>query len=119
MRRRGGVLERPGGRWAFYRSRRPTPVWLPRTARLLPPPVTVPSPVTVLPPVTVPPPVAVDGEHRAPASAGHTAVAVLDLISMAWLLVIAALAAWAMLPILWGWTPVLITSGSMQPTIRP
>jgi signal peptidase len=39
--------------------------------------------------------------------------------AVAWLLVLACLALWSMAPVAVGWRPVVVVSGSMEPTISP
>lgn len=39
--------------------------------------------------------------------------------AVAWLLVLGCLALWSLGPVTFGWRPVVVTTGSMMPTIKP
>lgn len=39
--------------------------------------------------------------------------------SAAWLLVVCSLVVWSLAPLAWGWTPSVVTTGSMMPTVKP
>ncbi len=44
---------------------------------------------------------------------------VLESVATSWLLVVCSMIVWSLLPMLWGWQPNLVLTGSMSPTIAP
>lgn len=51
-----------------------------------------------------------------PFSRGASAV---DTVSTSWLLVVCSMVVWSLAPVIWGWQPNLVVTGSMMPKLKP